>query len=173
MKQDGKRLTPAFVSQRALDLAPLLLGKLLCRQLEGGQIIKLPITETECYMGEEDTACHAHKGKTNRTAVLYEQGGLAYVYLCYGIHNLLNVVAGVEGSPEAVLIRGVAGYNGPGKLTKALAINRSLNWENLLTSQQLWLEDGDSPVGYNATKRVGIDYATPEYRDKLWRFVVE
>ena len=103
--------------------------------------------ETECYYGEEDTACHASKGKTERTKVLYEQGGTAYVYLCYGMHSLFNVVSGKKGHPEAVLIRGVTGYNGPGKLTKAMHIDRTLNEEDMVNSDQLWLEDD----GYRPT----------------------
>ena len=102
-------------------MAPALLGKLLCRRVDD-KIIKYRITETECYFGEDDTACHAHKGKTERTKIMYHEGGVAYVYLCYGLHSMLNVVSGIEDFPEAVLIRGVEGYNGPGKLTKALEI---------------------------------------------------
>lgn len=154
----------------AVELAPRLLGVNLCRRLDD-KIIKLRITETEAYFGEEDTACHAHKGKTERTRTLYEAGGVAYVYLCYGIHNLLNIVSGEKDFPQAVLIRGVEGFDGPGKLTKALKIDRTLNGENLMASEQLWLEDDGVRFEYKTAKRVGIDYATPEYRDKLWRFV--
>lgn len=168
----AKRLGRTFLRQSATVLAPELLGKLLCRKTDRG-ILKYRIMETECYFGEEDTACHASKGKTQRTAVLYEKGGTAYVYLCYGIHCLFNVVSGKEGHPEAVLIRGVAGYNGPGKLTRAMEIDRSLNGEDMTSSRQLWLEDdGDKPA-YKTAKRVGIDYATEEYRDILWRFIVD
>lgn len=168
----AKRLGRTFLRQSATVLAPELLGKLLCRKTDRG-ILKYRIMETECYFGEEDTACHASKGKTQRTAVLYEKGGTAYVYLCYGIHCLFNVVSGKEGHPEAVLIRGVAGYNGPGKLTRAMEIDRSLNGEDMTSSRQLWLEDdGDKPA-YITAKRVGIDYATEEYRDILWRFIVD
>lgn len=168
----AKRLGRTFLCQSATVLAPELLGKLLCRKTDRG-ILKYRIMETECYFGEEDTACHASKGKTQRTAVLYEKGGTAYVYLCYGIHCLFNVVSGRKGHPEAVLIRGVAGYNGPGKLTRAMEIDRSLNGEDMTSSRQLWLEDdGDKPA-YITAKRVGIDYATEEYRDILWRFIVD
>ncbi len=164
------RLSHEFYRQNVLEVAPALLGKLICRNIDG-EIIKLRITETEAYYGPDDTACHAHKGKTPRTAVMFESGGFAYVYLCYGIHHLLNVVTGEEGFPEAALIRGVEGYNGPGKLTKALKIDRTLNYENLITSDLLWLEDDGCICQHQATKRIGIDYATPEYRDKLWRYV--
>ena len=156
-------------------MAPSLIGKLLCRQIcdeSGERVIKLRITETECYFGEDDTACHAHKGKTERTKVMYHNGGVAYVYLCYGIHSLLNIVSGPEGFPEAVLIRGVEGYDGPGKLTKFLKIDRMLNGEDLIASDRLWIEDDGYMCGYTQNKRVGIDYATEEYRNIPWRFII-
>lgn len=164
------KIAKDFYTKRAIELAPLLLGKLLCRNVNG-TILKYRITETECYYGEEDTACHAHKGKSERTKIMYEQGGLAYVYLCYGIHNLLNVVTGNKNFPEAVLIRGVEGYQGPGKLTKAMQIDRSLNGEDFVTSNRLWLEEDGFSGSFSTGKRVGIDYATEEYREKPWRFI--
>ena len=157
-------------------MAPSLIGKLLCRRVcdeNGERVVKLRITETECYFGEDDTACHAHKGRTERTKVMYHQGGVAYVYLCYGIHSLLNIVSGPEDFPEAVLIRGVEGYNGPGKLTKALHIDRSLNGEDLLISNKLWIEDYGYSAQYETGKRIGIDYATKKYRDILWRYTIK
>lgn len=156
-------------------MAPSLIGKLLCRKIcdeNGERIIKFRITETECYFGEEDTACHAHKGKTERTKTMYRRGGIAYVYLCYGMHSMLNVVSGPEGYPEAVLIRGVEEYNGPGRLTKALKIDRSLNGEDLVLSRELWIEDDGYCSEYVAGKRIGIDYATEEYRSILWRYTM-
>ena len=156
-------------------MAPSLIGKLLCRKVyENGKekIIKLRITETECYFGENDTACHAHKGKTERTKIMYHRGGVAYVYLCYGIHSLLNIVSGPKDFPEAVLIRGVEGFNGPGKLTKALSIDRSLNGEDLIISEKLWLEEDGYSAEYTVGKRIGIDYATEEYRNMLWRYTM-
>ena len=164
------RLSPKTYNLPAIKLAPLLLGKILCRRING-EIIKLPITETESYCGETDTACHAYKGKTPRTAVLYEPGGIAYIYLCYGIHNLLNVVAANASEPECVLIRGLEGISGPGRLTKALQIDRTLNKENFLTSDALWLEEGP-PLPYTATPRIGINYASEEDKARLWRFIV-
>lgn len=168
----SRRLGRDDYRKPATELAPDLIGKLLCRKCDTG-ILKYRITETECYYGEQDTACHASKGKTNRTRVLYEQGGTAYVYLCYGIHSLFNVVAGEEGFPQAVLIRGVEGYNGPGKVTKAMQIDRSFNEVDMVESEELWLEDDGVRPEYIAAKRVGIDYATEEYRDILWRFIVQ
>ncbi|MBO5056632.1 MAG: DNA-3-methyladenine glycosylase [Lachnospiraceae bacterium] len=168
----GKRLLRRYYSQPATVLAADLIGKLLCRRTDAG-ILKYRIAETECYYREQDTACHASKGKTERTKVLYEKGGTAYVYLCYGIHSLFNVVTGKEGFPEAVLIRGVEDYNGPGKVTKAMSIDRSLNGIDLVTSKELWIEDDGVRPEYTAAKRVGIDYATPEYRDVLWRYIIK
>ena len=164
-----ERLSAKVYQQSALDLAPLLLGKVLCRQIEG-KVTRLRITETEAYCGESDTACHAHRRKTPRNAIMYEMGGFAYVYLCYGVHYLLNVVAATPGEPEAVLIRGLEGISGPGRLTKALGIDLELNEENLLLSDTLWLEEGD-PLSYTCTPRVGIGSASERDQARLWRFI--
>ena len=163
------RLPPKFYKQPAVRLAPLLLGKMLCRKI-GENVVRLAITETEAYAGESDTACHARRGKTPRTAVMYEAGGVAYVYLCYGIHHLLNVVAAEAGQPEAVLIRGLEGISGPGRLAKALQIDMAFNREDLINSDRLWLEDGPQ-MPYITAPRVGIDYADEEDRMQLWRFI--
>jgi len=164
------RLHFEYYQQPALTLAPMLLGKVLCRRI-GDEVIRRRITETEAYCGEADTACHAHRGKTPRTSVMYEPGGIAYIYLCYGIHNLLNVVAAGEGEPEAVLIRGVEGIAGPGRVTKFFQITRDLNRADYTASDALWLEDGD-PLPYKTTPRIGIGYASPEDQARLWRFIV-
>ncbi|MDP4119467.1 MAG: DNA-3-methyladenine glycosylase [Bacillota bacterium] len=166
------RIKKEFYQNSAVDLAPALLGKLLCRNIEG-EIYKHRVTETECYFGESDTACHAHKGKTERTKILYEEGGIAYIYLCYGIHSLLNIVTGEKGFPQAVLIRGIEGYIGPGRLTKHLQIDRNLNGEDLVFSKKLWLEDDGFTPHYKVSKRVGIDYASEEDRNRPWRFIVD
>lgn len=166
------RLDANIYQINALELAPKLLGMYLCRNIDG-KTIKLKITETEAYCGESDTACHAHKGKTERTKVMYESGGLTYIYLCYGIHNLLNVVSGKKGDPQAVLIRGVEGFNGPGKLTKALHIDRSLNAEDLTISNLIWIESTGKTYEHYTTPRVGIDYASEEDRNQPWRFILK
>lgn len=168
----AKRLGRTYFGQPATFLAADLIGKLLCRRTSEG-VLKYRITETECYYSEQDSACHASKGKTQRTKTLYEKGGIAYVYLCYGIHSLFNVVTGKEGFPEAVLIRGVEGYNGPGKITKAMGIDRNLNETDLTTSKELWLEDDGARPAYRAAKRVGIDYALEKDREILWRYIVD
>jgi DNA-3-methyladenine glycosylase len=159
-----------FFTRPATELAPLLLGKYLCRKTQE-KVIKVRITETECYFGEEDTACHAHKGKTERTEVMYGEGGRAYVYLCYGMHNMLNITTGNEGHPEAVLIRGVEGIIGPGRVTKALDIDRGLNRALLSLESGLWIEDDGYLPEYKTDVRVGIGYADPCDRDRQWRYI--
>ena len=165
------RLNAEFYKKDAISLAGELLGKLLCRKT-GRKIVKLRITETEAYYGEDDTACHAHKGKTRRTSIMYEEGGHIYVYFCYGIHWLFNVVTGQKDFPEAVLIRGIEGFKGPAKLTKALAIDGRFYGESLIDSKQLWIEDDGQRPAYEASKRIGIDYASEKDRNRLWRFMI-
>lgn len=162
-----------FYLQDALVVGPLLIGKLLVRRFDNGNIIRYRITETEVYRGEEDSACHARFGKTNRTALLYNRGGYAYIYLCYGIHYLFNVVTGPEDSPQAVLIRGVENYNGPGKLTKGMLIDKSLNGFDLTVSDQIWIEDDGYLPNYETSKRIGIDYATEPYKSIEWRYIMK
>ncbi|MGI6329785.1 MAG: DNA-3-methyladenine glycosylase [Bacilli bacterium] len=167
-----KKVKPSFYKQDALIVGPSLLGKILVRKLDNGKIFRYRITETEVYRGEEDKACHARFGITNRTMPLYAEGGLIYVYLCYGIHYLFNIVTGEKGKPQAVLIRGIENYNGPGKLTKALNIDLNLNKENLNTSKEIWLEEDGYQPFYKTTSRIGIDYATEPYKSIEWRFVL-
>lgn len=168
---NSKILTKSFYFEDAETIAPRLLGKILVRRTEGG-IIRAAITETECYKGTDDTACHASRGKTARTSVMFEEGGRAYVYLCYGMHNMLNIVTGAEGEPQAVLIRSLAKVQGPGRLTKAMEITRELNGEILYESDRLWLEDGES-LEYTQTPRIGIDYADKKDRERLWRYIAK
>ncbi|MCL2697323.1 MAG: DNA-3-methyladenine glycosylase [Oscillospiraceae bacterium] len=159
-----------FFYKTALEAAPLLVGKLLCRRFEDGGILKLRITETECYMGEEDKACHASKGKTPRTSVLYEAGGIYYVYLIYGMHWLLNVVFGQKDIPQAVLIRCCEGFEGPARLTKKLSVDKSFNRESVIDSNELWLEDDGYKPELITLARVGIDYAGEYWKNIPWRF---
>lgn len=159
------RLTYAFFHRPCLEVARDLVGKVMvCR----GQ--RLRISETEAYCGETDTACHAHKGRTKRTEVLYGEAGTIYLYLCYGIHWLLNIVTGEPEQPEAVLIRACVEAPGPGKLTKALGITGTLNRESILRCEELWIEDDGFQCETAAEKRVGIGYASQEDQDRLWRF---
>jgi DNA-3-methyladenine glycosylase len=129
-----------------------------------GSILKLRITETEAYCGEDDTASHVRNGKTKRTEVLYLRGGKAYVYHCY-MFWLLNLSCGKEGDPQCVLIRGVEGYSGPGRVSKAMDFRKELYGLDLIPENGLWLEDdGCVPEGIAAGPRIGIPYASEEDR---------
>ena len=169
-----RKLTANDYAVDAVTAAKALVGAWLCRRLEDGTVVRRRITETEAYCGEEDTACHAHKGRTARTDVMYSAGGCAYIYLCYGMHNLLNVVTGKKGYPEAVLICGIEDHIGPGRVTKFLQIDWTLNREPLTTSTRLWIEDDGTPSPrFKMTPRIGIGYATKRDQNRKWRFVVD
>lgn len=109
-----------FFNRDALEIAPELIGKLLVREFDGKRIA-LRISEVEVYRGEEDTACHAHKGRTKRTEVMYGEAGRYYIYLCYGIHYLLNIVTGKVDEPQAILIRATVEADGPRQTNKNVA----------------------------------------------------
>ena len=166
-----KHLDKNFFEQDAYTVAQQLIGKWICRNIDG-QIFKFQINETECYVGDGDTACHASKGMTPRTKVMWQSGGVCYVYLCYGMHNMLNFITGKENHPEGVLIRGVVGAIGPGRATKAMQIDKSLYGESLLTKEKIWVEDDRKEYTFTAGKRVGIGYASQEDQDRLWRFIL-
>lgn len=165
-------LERSYFSSPATLLAPDLIGKILCRKTESG-VIRARITETEFYFGEEDTACHAHKGKTERTKTMYEEGGITYVYLCYGMHFMLNIVTGPKDHPEAVLIRGVEGANGPGRTTKLMQITTKDNGLSLTEEKGIWIEDDGLKFDRIALSRVGIDYASEEDRNRPWRYIIK
>ncbi len=172
--QDGvlnpaKRLGKDFFTRDALDLAPGLLGKnLVIVRSDVPEAFR--ITETEAYCGEEDLASHASKGRTRRTEVMYGEGGYLYMYLIYGMYWMLNIVAGQENSPQAVLIRGVERYPGPGRLTKGLQLDGGFYGESLVDSPRIWISEGPAPKHFLTTPRIGVDYAG-EWKDRLWRFV--
>jgi DNA-3-methyladenine glycosylase len=156
-----------------LQVAPDLLGKWLVRKTSD-DILSYRITEVEVYRGEEDEACHARRGRTPRTEVMYGKGGLLYVYLIYGMHWMLNVVSGPVNQPQAVLIRGLDQVKGPGRLTKALKIDASLNKVDITHSNAIWIE-GDETTHQHiiTTPRIGIDYAGDYYRNIHWRFLLD
>jgi DNA-3-methyladenine glycosylase len=152
-----------------LSHARQLLGKFLVRP-DG---VARMITEVEAYDGERDLACHARVGRTARTDVLYGAGGVWYVYLCYGIHEMLNLVVGPADWPAAVLIRGVEGCHGPGRVTRALGIDRRLNRASAHSDSGLWIEDRGIKVPrrlVKVTPRIGVAYAGPIWANKPWRF---
>lgn len=135
------------------------------------------ILETEAYDGEGDLACHARVGRTRRTEVMYAAGGVWYVYLCYGVHEMLNLVVGPRDHPAAILLRGVEGAGGPGRLTRALGIDRSLNrTAACAATSDLWVEDRGVVVprgAIRAAPRIGVDYAGPVWAAKPWRFTLD
>ena len=164
------RLTRDFYHRDCLEVAPDLVGKVLVRTLEDGSQLRLRISETEAYRGVEDTACHAHKGRTKRTEILYREPGRIYVYLCYGVHWLLNIVTGEKDAPQAVLIRACVDAEGPGKLTKRLQVDKTFNDTSILTQKRLWIEDDGKRYVIEPDTRVGIGYASEEDQARLWRY---
>ena len=162
------RLTSEFFHRPCLEVSRDLVGKILVHQTADGEL-RLRISETEAYCGEADSACHVHKGRTKRNEVLYDKAGTIYIYLCYGIHWLLNIVTGEEEDPQAVLIRACVDAPGPGKLTKKLHITGELNRKNI-NDGPLWVEDDGFQCDVVTDKRVGIGYAAQEDQDRLWRF---
>ena len=185
------KLPRSFYSRSTLDVANDLLGKVLIRRL-GRRKLAGRIVETEAYVGPHDLACHASKGHTPRTAVMFGPPGLAYVYMIYGFYFCLNVVTEPEGYPAAVLIRAVEPLegvdlmkklrshpvrhtniaSGPGKLCMAMSIDKQLNGADLLGTT-IWIEDRNiDREAILTSPRVGVDYAG-EYKDKPWRFFVD
>ncbi|MBT6005831.1 MAG: DNA-3-methyladenine glycosylase, partial [Prolixibacteraceae bacterium] len=134
---------------------------------------KYRITEVEAYRGRDDLACHAHKGKTQRTEVMFREGGLVYVYLIYGMYWMLNIVTGKENDASAILIRGVEGISGPGRVGKVLQLDKSFYGETLFLSKRIWIEDSDEIPKISTSARIGIDYAGEPWVSTPWRFLVE
>ena len=181
-----------FYHRDTLCVARDLLGKKLVRQINGLELAGM-IVETEAYCGRADSACHAHRGKTLRNAVMFGKPGHAYVYFTYGMHYMLNLVTEDEEQPCAVLIRAILPLsgieemearrkkkgseltNGPAKLCQALSIDKSLNCWDLTLGRELWVEDykkiPDSKI--ITTPRIGIDYAYKKDREALWRFLIK
>jgi len=167
------RLDNKFYAQDAICVAKKLLGKTIVMVDEYGNVNRYCITETEAYLGEDDLACHASKGKTKRTDIMYAQGGHLYIYLIYGMHWMLNIVTGDINYPQAVLIRGVDTIIGSGKVGRELKINKSFYGESLMTSKRIWVEDAPDTINFLCAPRVGIDYAGELWKNKLWRFILK
>lgn len=163
------KLCLKFFKNGAIWVAENLIGKTLCRKING-QIIKDKIIETEAYLGENDSASHARFGKTNRSQTMWEEGGVIYVYLCYGMHHMLNFVTGEKEHPQAVLIRATENANGPGKVCKYFGVDKSLN--GFLLGEELWVEDGGQ-CAVKRLPRIGIDYAHENDRNALLRFALK
>ena len=164
----------SFYRRPAAEVARDLLGRRLCRRLPGGRVLAGRIVEVEAYDGPNDRASHARAGCTRRTAPMFEAGGIAYVYLVYGMHHCLNLVTGDAGYPAAILLRAAesplegVSASGPGRLTRAFAIDRALDGAPL-DGLALWLEAGE-PVPDRSvarTPRIGVDYAGAWARRRL------
>jgi len=195
----AKILNRAFFLEDAQIVAKKLLGKVLVRQIDDHNIIKMRIIETEAYMGVNDQACHSYGfKKTPRVLPMYDIGGTTYVYLIYGMYFCFNIVVNLRDNPQAVLIRAgeiISGTesakqnlaftnkkqpfskwtNGPGKLCIALKINKSLNQQDLLTCEQLFLEDDSFLVKAEdivSTVRININYAGKD-KDLPYRFYLK
>lgn len=180
-----------YLRDDVVQISRELLGCYLYSSI-GGALTGGKIIETEAYRGAEDRACHAHKNRrTPRTEVMFHCGGVSYVYLCYGLHNLLNVVTNQEGIPHAILIRAIEPISGietmlkrrkkekidktltsgPGSVARALGIDRQLNGFSFL-GETLWIEKGEKPKKIRATPRIGVDYAGEDAK-LPWRFLIK
>mgnify|MGYP001577680366 FL=1 len=180
-------LTREFFERDARLVARELLGKFLVRRhyslirtnkgiVRWGKDIAVMITETEAYNGPEDRASHAHRGRTIRNEPMFGAAGVWYVYLCYGMHNMLNIVTGPKEYPAAVLIRGVESANGPGKITKMLQIGSTLNNKKAARASGLWIEDRGvklPPRAIRRAARIGVAYAGPVWSKKRYRFLIK
>ncbi len=169
-----KRLPLSFFNRSALIVAKELIGSYLVTRTPEG-IKRYMINETEAYVGPHDLASHSSKGRTKRTEAMFQEAGTIYVYLIYGMHNMLNIVTGEKEYPAAVLIRGVEGISGPGNVAKHLNISKLLNGKMLGTASNLWIEQDSVPVKRKVvrTPRIGIAYAGPVWAKKLYRFVLK
>lgn len=185
-------LNQNFYNRPTLEVARDLLGKKLVRRMDGVELSGI-IVETEAYCGSGDSACHAHRGRTERNAVMFGPPGRAYVYFTYGMHYLLNLVTEKEGNPSAVLIRAIKAVsgleemqarrkrrgkeltNGPAKLCQALGIDKTFNGWDVTRGNQLWVENYQyaNPLTISSTPRIGIDYACKKDREALWRFLLQ
>jgi len=173
----SRRLGASFYRRPTLVVARDLLGRTLCRRLPDRTVLRGRLVEVEAYDGPADRASHAFRGLTARNHWMFESGGLAYVYLIYGMHHCLNIVTGERGHPAAILLRAAtspdgANASGPGRLTRAFAVDRALDGASFLNGP-LWLEAGE-PVPDRAirrTPRIGVDYAGA-WATKRYRFII-
>jgi DNA-3-methyladenine glycosylase len=168
----ANRLTREFYTRDVLSVAPELIGYDLVRRFPDGTLCKYTITETEAYRGSEDLACHASKGRTSRTEIMFHEGGRLYIYFIYGMYHMLNIVTESENIPQAVLIRGLEGINGPGKLTRVLGIDKSFYGEDLTNSGRIWIEKTEVHPVVRTGTRIGVDYAGEFWKSRLWRFYI-
>ncbi|MCY1635966.1 DNA-3-methyladenine glycosylase [Marinifilum sp. D737] len=167
-----EKLEKEFFTRDIKLVAEELMGKLIVHRKPDGEIEKFRITEIEMYIGEEDLACHAAKGRTARTEVMYAEGGLVYVYLIYGMYWLLNIVTGPVNKPQAILVRGVEKINGPGRVGRILNLDKTYYGEDLVLSERLWLEDDGQQCSFTHHPRINIDYAGEIWKNKAYRYLL-
>ena len=172
MLDPSRPLDSSFFNRPAEEVARDLVGCQLVRR-RGGRLTSYTISETEAYVGPQDLASHASRGRTMRTEPMFGPPGTLYVYLVYGLHWMLNVVTGSVGYPAAVLLRGAGGITGPGRLTKALDVTGTLNGRSAALSSGLWFSIDDQSVSHQiiCTPRIGVKYAGPIWSMKPLRFV--
>lgn len=162
-----------FFTIDTVSLAQNLIGKWIETNIDD-KIVRAQISETEAYLGVNDSACHTYQGKrTSRTEPMWGDGGTIYIYLCYGLHNLLNIVSRKAGEPEAVLIRAVTNAKGPAKTTKLLNIDKTLNGQTIINNKNIRLLDDGNVYKCYKDKRIGINYALKKDRDAKLRFILE
>jgi DNA-3-methyladenine glycosylase len=176
MRLAPAKLDEAFFRQPAIELASGLLGTIMVRRV-GREPRRARIVETEAYLGPRDLASHSSKGRTKRTEVMFGPPGRAYVYLIYGLHQMFNVVCGVEGEAHAVLVRGAqpldgwdADLSGPAKLAHGFAISRADNGMDLTGDDVYFAFDPEYRARIIRTRRVGVDYAR-HWKDRRLRFI--
>ena len=178
-KSKPQILSPKFFDRPVLEVAEEIIGKFMVREIDH-QITRVMISEVEAYDGPQDLACHARHGQTQRNKALYGDPGHFYVYLCYGMHWLMNIVTGPKNFPSALLIRGVIHgqktVNGPGKVTKLLNVDKSFNMQPATQKTGLWFEDHGVHVNKQDVlrcPRIGVDYAGPKWSQKPYRFLLK
>lgn len=175
-----RRIDRPFFARDAELVAHELIGQTICRRTKDDEVLRYRITTLEIYCGTQDQACHASKGRTPRTEVMFEPGGVLYVYLIYGIHWMLNFVCGAQESPQAILICGLQEIesgrriDGSGRVGRELCIERSFYGEDLGLSERIWIRADRSTdgveIGYSP--RVGINYAAEPWLSKPWRMTI-
>lgn len=165
-------LTEDFFQRDTFCVAEELLTCWLCRKTAGGELIRSRITEIEVYDGFEDRASHAHRGMTERNRVMFGPAGRAYLYLCYGVHWLLNVTTREAGYPAALLIRAVEDCQGPGRLTRYFQLSGADNHRTLSPDHGLWLAPRSGHYDWSLEKRsrVGIASAGSPWMDLKYRY---
>jgi DNA-3-methyladenine glycosylase len=171
----GAKLGPTFFDRPADTAAHDLIGNLLCWRDSNGDTYSRIITEVEAYVGPEDLASHASNGRrTKRNEPMFGPPGIFYVYFIYGMHWMLNVVTGPVGFPAAVLIRGLDGIVGPGRVTKAIGINGDLSGKPAIESSGVWFSPGPKrKMDVIHSPRIGVAYAGEVWSRKPLRFVLK